>query len=186
MRKYLALALALFLLAAILPACSSGPGGSSTNFRLFVSDQPTEISNFYSVNVTFSQVGVLRSGADNFTNYNISPSVTADLTKLQGDNASAIWSGHVDPGDYTKVFVYVDSVKATLKNADGSAGPAADVKLPSNKLQISSPFTVKQDGTVSFVFDITIVKAGQSGQYILQPQVAGSGPDKSFVDVTQK
>jgi len=64
------------------------------------------------------------------------------------------------------------------------AGDNATVKLPGGKLQISKPFTAQADGTVSFVFDITIVKAGQSGKYILKPQVAESGSNQKFIDVT--
>ena len=60
----------------------------------------------------------------------------------------------------------------------------ATVKLPSDKLQISKPFTVAVDGSVSFVFDITIIKTGQSGQYILKPQIGESGAGQHFNDVT--
>ncbi len=59
----------------------------------------------------------------------------------------------------------------------------AEVKLPSGRLQISKPFTVG-DNTSNFVYDITVIKAGNSGQYILKPQIAESGADQKFNDVT--
>ncbi len=37
--------------------------------------------------------------------------------------------------------------------------------------------------TTSFVYDVTVVKAGQSGQYILKPQIAESGADQEFEEV---
>ena len=59
------------------------------------------------------------------------------------------------------------------------------VKLPSGKLQISKPFSLS-DSVVNFVYDITVHKAGKSGKYILNPQIAQSGPDQEFVEVKYK
>ncbi len=190
MRKWLALALGLALLIVLLPSCSGAvaqpPGGS--NFRLLVSDEPNDIGDFYSVNVNVSQIGVLSADTDNWTTYDVNQEF--DLTKLQGDNATEVWNGFITSGNYTKVFIYVDNVTGILAdNSTGAPLPGdnATVKLPGGKLQISKPFTVSTtaDGsTVSFVFDITIIKAGQSGQYILKPQIAQSGADQPFNDVT--
>ena len=58
------------------------------------------------------------------------------------------------------------------------------MKLPSNKLQISKPFTISSDSAVNFVYDIMVVKAGKSGKYILKPQIAESGADQGFNDLT--
>lgn len=57
------------------------------------------------------------------------------------------------------------------------------VKLPSGKLHISQPFEVTNGGVTEFVYDITVIKAGKSGQYIIQPQITESGPDKDFEEV---
>ncbi|MFC1943607.1 hypothetical protein ACFLWO_03405 [Chloroflexota bacterium] len=61
----------------------------------------------------------------------------------------------------------------------------AKMKLPSGKLQISKPFTIS-DYVVDFVFDITVVEAGKSGKYILKPQIAQSGSDQKFIEVSSK
>ena len=47
---------------------------------------------------------------------------------------------------------------------------------------------IEEDGNlvVNFVFDITVVKAGGSGKYILKPQIAQSGPDQEFNEVAQQ
>ncbi len=196
MKKYLAAALVLIMSAMLLPSCSAAPtglqdqSGGNTNFRLLVSDEPNDIGDFFSLNVAISKIGVLSADTDNWTEIDVNPAAVVDLTKLQGDNASAVWTGSIPSGNYTKVFVYVDNVTGVLAdNSTGTrlAGDNATVKLPSGKLQISKPFAVTQvDGSaiVSFVFDITVIKAGQSGKYILKPQVSASGADQHFNDVT--
>jgi len=95
---------------------------------------------------------------------------TVDLTKLQGANATAISNVSVPAGEYDKVFVYVSDVNATLTN-----GESVNVKLPSSKLQINKAFTVSENSSPDFVFDINVHKAGKSGKYILRPIVSESG-----------
>ncbi|WP_144901550.1 DUF4382 domain-containing protein [Halobellus captivus] len=97
---------------------------------------------------------------------------TVDLTRLQGANATKLSELDVPNGSYEKVFVYVSDVNGTLKD-----GSDQRVKLPSGKLQLNSDFTVGNGESVDFVFDITVVKAGQSGKYILKPVISESGTD---------
>ena len=106
---------------------------------------------------------------------------TVDLTQLKGDNATLIDSPELPAGNYSKVFVYVSDINATL--TDGSS---VNVKLPSNKLQLNKGFTLEPNGTVSFVYDITVFKAGNSGKYILKPVISESGPDKRVDDVDDR
>lgn len=147
------------------------------NFVFLISDEVNAIGDFRSLNVTISKIGLQQEGeASQWIELNPQVEVV-DLTLLQGDNATEIWNGYVEPGEYTKVFIHVDNVTGILDGADGGE---ADVKLPSEKLQISKPFTLSPDLLVSFVFDITVVKAGESGQYILKPQVGQSGADQKF------
>ena len=63
-------------------------------------------------------------------------------------------------------------------------GEQADVKLPSEKLQLTKPFTVEADSSVSFVFDISVVKKGKGG-YNLLPVVSESGVNGKDVDVEE-
>jgi hypothetical protein len=95
---------------------------------------------------------------------------TVDLTRLQGANATRLTSMNVSNGTYSTVFVYVSEINATLEN-----GEQVNVKLPSEKLQLNTEFTVGNGRAVDFVFDITVKKAGNSGKYILQPVVSESG-----------
>jgi hypothetical protein len=98
---------------------------------------------------------------------------TVDLTRLRGDNATLVGTPEIPAGEYTKVFVHVDSINATL-----TTGESVNVKLPSEKLQLNKGFTLEPNGTVQFVYDINVVKAGNSGKYILKPVISQSGPDQ--------
>jgi hypothetical protein len=106
---------------------------------------------------------------------------TVDLTELKGKNATKLSSLEVPNGTYEKVFVYVSDVDGTLKD-----GSDQRVKLPSGKLQLNSEFTVGDGEEVDFVFDITAVKAGNSGKYILKPVISESGTDVEIEDVDER
>jgi hypothetical protein len=95
---------------------------------------------------------------------------TVDLTELKGANASMIDEFELPAGDYEKVFIYVSDTEGIL--TDGSE---TKVKLPSNKLQINSKFTIGDGERVDFVYDIAPHKAGKSGKYILKPVISQSG-----------
>jgi hypothetical protein len=106
---------------------------------------------------------------------------TVDLTELKGANATKLSSLNVSNGTYDKVFVYVSEVNGTLKD-----GTDQRVKLPSGKLQLNSEFTVGDGEELDFVFDITAVKAGNSGKYILKPVISESGTDVEIEDVDER
>ncbi len=95
-----------------------------------------------------------------------------DLTRLQGANATLLGQFDVPAGTYAKVFLEVSEVNATL-----TSGDEANVKLPSEKLQLTKPFEVSANNSIDFVFDIGVHKAGQSGKYILRPVISESGTD---------
>jgi hypothetical protein len=95
---------------------------------------------------------------------------TVDLTELQGANATKLDVLEVVPGTYDKVFIYVGEIEATLQN-----GEQVRVKLPSERLHVNNRFTVGNNDSVDFVFDISVFKAGKSGKYILKPVVSQTG-----------
>jgi len=53
-----------------------------------------------------------------------------------------------------------------------------NVKLPSQKLHVNSEFTLNASGSAHFVYDINVVKAGNSGKYIIKPVVSETGLNK--------
>jgi hypothetical protein len=190
MKKCLTILAILGLLSLATGGCDElekllGPIDSSTeegvNFRLLISDEANAIGDFEELNVTITSIGVHQGGESaSWTEYIIDPAETVDLVLLQGDNATEIWSGQLEDGTYTKVFIYVSEIEWLL--GEGNEGEYT-VKLPSGKLHISQPFEVTSGEVTEFVYDITVIKAGESGQYILQPQIAESGSDKNFEEV---
>jgi hypothetical protein len=104
--------------------------------------------------------------------------VTVDLTRLEGANATLIDSISVPNGSYRKVAIWVDDINGTL-----TSGEQANVRLPSGRLQVQTPFTVGNNESVDFVFDISVVRAGNSGFYNIRPVVSESGPNREIREV---
>lgn len=103
---------------------------------------------------------------------------TVDLTMLKGNNATLIGSPQVPAGQYNKVFLYVSSVSGELKD-----GSQPEFKVPSQKLQLTKSFTVQANSSVSFVYDINVIKRGNSGKYNLLPVIDQSGPNQDIKKV---
>ncbi|OYR79893.1 hypothetical protein DJ72_13305 [Halorubrum distributum] len=104
---------------------------------------------------------------------------TVDLTQVVEDDAIAVFDGEIPAGSYEKIELEVSAVEGIV---DGSE---VDVKLPSEKLQITNGFEVTPDEEVSFVFDINVVKRGKNNGYILKPVISGSGVAGRDVDVNE-
>jgi hypothetical protein len=190
MKKYWCIIASLFLVVVLMAGCTGSPGetspGETANLRFLLSDDDNEVTaigDFTSVIVTVSKIGFHQgSGSGNWTEPESYGPWTGDLLDLIGTDATVIWNGYIEPGNYTKAFIYVSNVTGTLTPEAG--GGQADIRIPSDKLQITIPFTVTAGGAiVDFVFDITIIKAGKSGQYLIIPQVGESGPDKEYREV---
>jgi heat shock protein HslJ len=158
------------------------PTAEDVNFRFLISDDVNAIDEFDHVYVTISEIGVQSGGESGYWTVFL-PDITepVDLKPLVGENALEIWRGNLTPGAYNKVFIYVSEVNGIFTTALG--GGKKTIKLPSEKLHILKPFVISENTTTSFVYDVTVVKAGQSGQYILQPQIAQSGADQEFKEV---
>ncbi|MFB6269005.1 MAG: DUF4382 domain-containing protein [Halobacterium sp.] len=167
--------------SGLMPGAGDGEGGAGT-VAFYVSDQPGAIEDFDHLNVTITQVAFHPANASENESW-VTRDVdnrTVDLTRLQGDNASIVGNHTIPAGDYDKVFIHVGAINATL-----TSGESADVKLPSEKLQLSSNFTVEANETLSFVYDVRVHRTG-SGMYILRPQAGESGPDKPITRVDQR
>jgi len=208
MKKGLIVAIILALVVMLIPGCAGisppaeedmavtgeeeeetrPPIVEEVNFRFWISDENNAITDFERLDVIISEIGI-HQGGESGTWHTLNPNPDPDedgipginLRLLEGEKALVIWEGTLPTGNYTKVFIYVEEEDITgILLSDETA----DVKLPSNKLQISKPFTISDDSVVEFVYDITVVKTGKSGKYNLLPQIAQSGPDQDIVDVT--
>jgi hypothetical protein len=194
MKKYWGIIIAGVLLVAMLTvSCTGLPGGNVAGqtgpLRLLLSDDngnATAIGDFESINVTVYQIGFQKAGeSESWIVPQDYVPWTGNLLDLIGTNSSVIWDGYIPAGLYDKVFLWVSNVTGILKPEAG--GGVADIWVPSGKLQITIdgvPFTVTEGGAiVDFVFDITVVKSGESGQYLIVPQIAQSGPDQDYQEV---
>ena len=171
---------------ATLPPLAQPPIIEEANFRFLISDEENAIGDFQSLNVTISKIGLQQGGeSGSWTEPDDFEPEEVDLVPLQGDNATEIWSGNITEGEYTGVFIYVDVDKIRWQ-LNSNEDDVTKVMLPSEKLQIQTPFTVNATGLVNFVYDITVIKAGQSGQYIIKPELDQSGADQPFNEVAPK
>ena len=161
-----------------------GPTGTETpaitpaaqekgNFVFYVSDEPNDIGDFESLTVTIATIELKPYGDGPWVELTPVES-TADLVQLQGDRAQELWRGDVPAGDYSTVFIRVESIEGILS----STGEEAEVKLPSDKLRVTCAFSIGGEDTTEFVFDITVHRAGPDGRYILSPQASESGTSR--------
>lgn len=104
---------------------------------------------------------------------------TVDLTEVVGDKAVSVFEGELPEGKYTKIELNAADVDGIV------AGESVAVKIPSGKLQIVKPFEVTAGESLSFVFDINVVKKGQGDEYNLLPVIAKSGVAGEDVDVEE-
>ena len=157
-------------------APSTVEAAQEPNFTLLVSDEQNDIDDFSELWVTISGIGFVPNDDEGIiVEYPVDGTISVNLVTLTGENAVELWQGYLDEGTYTKVFLYVDEVWGILLG-DGEED-AIEIKLPSNKLQVNVPVTVEDSGnsSVEYVFDITVHKAGNSGTYILSPQLSECG-----------
>ncbi len=147
------------------------PEEMTGTFVLQVTDQPSAIGDFDQLNVTVSEVRLHKAG--NETNETgewmiLEPSnQTFDLTKLQDGNVTTIVNESIGTGEYTQVRLIVESTKGLVN------GTMVDVAVPSDTLKIVKSFTITENQTVTFIFDIHVVKAGK--KYNLVPVIGKSG-----------
>ena len=100
---------------------------------------------------------------------------TVDLTELQGSKATLLDELEVPAGEYEAADLHVADIEAVL--IEDLGGEETELKIPSERLQIRTSFTVDADEEIDFVYDIAPHKAGQSGKYILTPVISESGTD---------
>ncbi len=169
------------------PTSTAAPtlGMEEANFRLLISDEENVVEDFAQLLVTIDRIGLQRGGESGGSLELDVPEEDSivDLVQVQGDNAQEILRADMPPGQYSKVFIHVDEVTGFLLS---DVSNPVNIKLPSSKLQIIRPFEVKEDSITTFVYDITVVAAGneKSGiKYLLKPVIGQSGADQPFKEV---
>ncbi len=162
---------------------SASEGIDSANFTLLISDERNAIGDFEHLWVTIDRVGLRQGGeSGGWLEIEVPEDLrVVDLVALQGAAAAELISTSTSAGVYSKVFIHVSGVSGDLRS-----GTTTSVKLPSGKLQINKPFEVSEGSVTSFVFDITVIAAGneRSGvRYILKPVIGQSGAEQPFTRV---
>jgi hypothetical protein len=150
------------------------------NFAFLISDEVNAISQFDNVSVTISKIGIQQS--DGKWIEIIPTDKVVDLTTVPGDAVKEIWHGNIPVDEYQQVFVYVDYITGFLRGRS----EATEIKLPSQKLHMSIPFTTSETVVTSFTYDLTVFATGRGKnlKYILKPQVSESGVTKESVPPT--
>lgn len=104
---------------------------------------------------------------------------TVDLTQVVGDKAVAVFDGELSEGSYRKLELNVADVEGIVD------GEEVEVKVPSEKLQLTKPFEVRAGEELDFVFDINVVKRGNQASYNLKPVISQSGVRGKDVEVEE-
>jgi hypothetical protein len=202
------------LAVTLLAGCTSTGGGATGDFELLVSDQPADIGDFSSLTVTFSEARVFPASASdadtdddtnetdeeadepaNETEQDVNETDDADeseyrtidisgrsvdLTTVIGMNATSLVNASLPTGNYSKIELHVTEAVGMVN------GSEVNVKVPSEKLQLTKSFTISPNTTTSFVFDIHVVKRGMRGDYILRPVITASGVVGDDVEEPQR
>lgn len=180
------IAVVCLFLAVIASGCINSTTSSKGDFDLLVSDRPAAIDDFDSLDVTFTKARVSReestNSSENFTEISVDGK-TVDLTRVKGAKAQSLVNTSLETGNYSKIELHTSNVEGVVN------GSSVEVKLPSEKLQITKNFMVAPNRTTSFVFDIQVVLRGnaQNNQgYILKPVISESGVVGEDVEVEEK
>ncbi len=157
-----------------VPVIMASSPTAEGNFAFLVSDEVNAIAEFSSVIVIIEKVNLYKDG-ESAARVEFVPEIKEfDLALLPGENFRELWRGDVPEGDYNNVVIYVTRVNGTLK----ATGETIEIKLPSNKLQLSQSFKVVSGQVTSFTYDMTVFQTGNAkngGKYILKPQAGESG-----------
>lgn len=161
------------IIAVVALVALAGCTGSTAqgSFELLVSDQRAAISDFDTLTVTFSEARVFQGENETMETFDISGE-QADLTQLQGTKAQSLLNASLEAGEYTGIQLMASNVEGIVN------GSSVAVKLPSERLHITKPFTITPNATTRFVFDIQVVLRGNQQEnqgYILKPVISESG-----------
>lgn len=153
------------------------------SFVFLISDEVNAIGDFDSLTIDIDGIGLKMEDPMEDRDgpwVGLQPETAqVDLARLQGDLAQQVWRGNIPEGLYSKVFIEVSEVVGTLKDT----GRTVEVKLPGERLHLSSTFEVTSKSTTHFVYDLTVMAAGGPlgrDRYILRPQAEQSGVGRPF------
>lgn len=181
-------------LAATLAACGGGGGGGSTaigtgegTLRVAMTDAPS--CGYDHVWVSIEKVSVTTSATANdtdpgWTDIALSPAKRVDLLDLTNGVLQELGQTPLAAGHYSQIRLVLSSnsgaPSSTIPNAiQPTGGAITELSTPSGQqsgLKLQANIDVAAGQMVDLVLDFdacrSIVKAGNSGQYILKPVVS--------------
>lgn len=182
--RFLAPALTLTTTAALLAACGGGGGSSSTGpgtLRLALTDAPA--CGYDAVNVTIDKIRVHKSATatDNdagWVDIALAQPKRVDLMQLTNGVLEELGSAQLEAGHYTQLRLMLAS-GANAHTVMPTGGSETALTVPSGMqtgLKLNADITVASNERADFVLDFhackSVVRAGQSGRYLLKPVVA--------------
>jgi uncharacterized protein with GYD domain len=182
--------LAMLGTVAVLAACGGGGGGSASgdgSLRLALTDAPS--CGYDHVYVTIQKVGVNQSASagdtdGGWTDITLSPARQVDLTALTNGVLEELGTTPLSAGQYSQIRLVLAGNTGTGASALANAvqptgGALTELKTPSGQqsgLKLQANFTVAAGQMADVVLDFdacrSVVKAGNSGQYILKPVIS--------------
>ncbi len=176
--------------AAVLAACGGGGGdGGDGTLRVALTDAPS--CGFDHVFVTVEKVRVHQNGAASdsdagWTDINVTPARRIDLLSLTNGALEELGTTPLAAGSYSQIRLVLASNSttgtgtATIANAvqptGGAVIPLTTPSAQQSGLKLQAHFDVAAGQMADVVLDFdackSVVKAGNSGQYILKPVIS--------------
>jgi hypothetical protein len=159
-----ALTLALFA-AAAFSGCAAPSQDEAGTFALYVKDQPTD--EFSQIWIRFTSVEIVGGGQGRTGVWNGTRGV--DLRSLNGSDARGfLGETEVTAGNYSQVRLGIAAAWGVRED-----GGRQNFTVPSQVLRINVAFDVGPNANTTFTADFdldrSIVRAGQSGNWIMRP-----------------
>jgi hypothetical protein len=175
--------------AAMMTACGGGGGGGSAgegSLRVALTDAPS--CGFDNVFVTVEKVRVHQSASagdadGGWTDINVTPARKIDLNTLTNGVLEELGTTQLPAGQYSQVrLVLASNAVGTTTFANSvvpSGGTLTALATPSGQqsgLKLQAHFEVASGQQADLVLDFdackSVVKAGNSGQFILKPVIS--------------
>jgi hypothetical protein len=174
---------------AVLAACGGGGGGTTADgsLRVALTDAPS--CGYDHVYVTIQKVSVNQSSTasdtdSGWTDLTLSPPRQVDLLALTNGVLEELGTMPLQAGQYSQIRLVLAANSGTGSSALANAvqptgGALTALSTPSGQqsgLKLQAHFTVEPGQMADVVLDFdacaSIVKAGNSGQYILKPVIS--------------
>jgi len=202
----------LFCISAVLVACGGSGGGSSTgsgtgntgSLALSLQDAPSE--DYNAVYVTIKEIRVHMGGSEDDQNWELvaSPDKTYNLLDLTNGVREELGIADLKTGDYTQMRLLLATQPDLGINILSQEHPYAnyvitssndvhELKVPSGfqtGIKIVKGFTINRNTTTELIVDFdatrSVVKAGNSGKWLLKPTIKIVSDDEESAIVQGK